>query len=270
LISAKSDYCGGCRVRLLPSIRYGTEGYPETIARRLRALNITTWIAALLGAGFAITQLLNPAPGMWKPGIVNALAALIFATIPLLHRFGPLAAPLAFSVAGYAAIFLDCFFLGIGTGMQFYYLVNTALVILFLGSEHAILSAALGGVAAILIIALETFVSRDTGLQPPVLIFGNFIITTIASCVVLFTIVLYGVREAEREHARSESLLANILPVPPSPAGSKGAARLLSRIDTKRLQFYLQTCRGLLRGPAIPLPTTWCSSSIASSPSSIG
>ena len=112
MISAKSDYCGGCRVRLLPSIRYGTEGYPETIARRLRALNITTWIAALLGAGFAITQLLNPAPGMWKPGIVNALAALIFATIPLLHRFGPLAAPLAFSVAGYAAIFLDCFFLG--------------------------------------------------------------------------------------------------------------------------------------------------------------
>ena len=212
MISAKSDYCGGCRVRLLPSIRYGTEGYPETIARRLRALNITTWIAALLGAGFAITQLLNPAPGMWKPGIVNALAALIFATIPLLHRFGPLAAPLAFSVAGYAAIFLDCFFLGIGTGMQFYYLVNTALVILFLGSEHVILSAALGGVAAILIIALETFVSRDTGLQPPVMIFGNFIITTIASCVVLFTIVLYGVREAEREHARSESLLANILP----------------------------------------------------------
>src|SRR4029077_256910 len=30
--------------------------------------------------------------------------------------------------------------------------------------------------------------------------------------VTLFTIVLYGVREAEREHARSESLLANILP----------------------------------------------------------
>jgi len=134
LFSAKPDYCGGCQVRLLPSIRYGTERYPETIARRLRALNITTWIAALLGAGFAVTQLLNPAPGMWKPGIVNALAALIFATIPLLHRFGPLAAPLAFSVAG--SIFLDCFFLGIGTGMQFYYLVNTALVILFLGSEH--------------------------------------------------------------------------------------------------------------------------------------
>jgi adenylate cyclase len=137
---------------------------------------------------------------------------LIFAAIPLLHRFGPLPAPLVFSITAYVVIFLDCFFLGIGTGMQFYYLVNTALLILFLGSDHVVLSAAFGGVSGVLIIALETFVPRTTGLQPAVLIFGSFIITTIASCVTLFTIVLYGVREAEREHARSESLLANILP----------------------------------------------------------
>jgi adenylate cyclase len=160
-------------VRLLPSIRYGTERYPETIARRLRALNITAWIGALLGAVFAVTQLLDPAPGMWKPGIVNALAALILTAIPVLHRFGPLAAPLAFSVTAYVAIFLDCFLLGIGTGMQFYYLVITALAILFLGSDHVVLSAALCVVAAVLIIALETFVPRDTGLQPAVTMFAS-------------------------------------------------------------------------------------------------
>jgi len=42
--------------------------------------------------------------------------------------------------------------------------------------------------------------------------FTSFIITTIGSCGVLFAVVLYGVRGAEFEHARSESLLANILP----------------------------------------------------------
>jgi adenylate cyclase len=136
-------------LRLLSNIGCGTERYPETIARRLRALNITTWIAAPLGAAFAVTQLLDPAPGLWKPGIVNALAALILTAIPLLHRFGPLAAPLAFSVTAYAAIFFDCVLLGIGTGMQFYYLVVTALVILFLGTEHMVLSAMLGVVAAV-------------------------------------------------------------------------------------------------------------------------
>ena len=199
-------------MRLLPSIRYGTERYPETIARRLRAVNITTWIAASLSAAFAITQLLNPAPNMWKPGVLNALAALIFAAIPLLHRFSPLAAPLVFSITAYVVIFLDCLLLGIGIGMQFYYLVIAALLILFLGSDHTILSAALCAVAAVLIIALEKFVPRDTGLQQAVMLFPSFIISTIASCVTLFTIVLYGVREAEREHARSESLLVNILP----------------------------------------------------------
>ena len=199
-------------MRLLPSIRYGTERYPETIARRLRAVNITTWIAASLSAAFAITQLLNPAPDMWKPGVLNALAALIFAAIPLLHRFSPLAAPLVFSITAYVVIFLDCLLLGIGIGMQFYYLVIAALLILFLGSDHTILSAALCAVAAVLIIALEKFVPRDTGLQQAVMLFPSFIISTIASCVTLFTIVLYGVREAEREHARSESLLVNILP----------------------------------------------------------
>jgi adenylate cyclase len=65
-------------------------------------------------------------------------------------------------------------------------------------------------------------VPRDTGLQPAATTFASFIITTIASCVLLFTIVLYAVREAEREHARSESLLANILP-----------ARIASRLKSQ-------------------------------------
>ena len=151
-------------MRLVPNVRYGTERYPENIARRLRALNITTWIAAAIFAFFAVVQLLGPAPRMWKPGVVNALAALIFTAIPLLHRFGQLAAPLVASVTAYVAIFLVCFLLGTGSGMQFYYLVITALLILFLGSDHVILSAALAAVAAILIIALERFVPRDNGL----------------------------------------------------------------------------------------------------------
>jgi hypothetical protein len=65
--------------------------------------------------------------------------ALIFAAIPLLHRFSPLAAPLVFSITAYVIIFLDCLLLGIGIAMQFYYLVIAALLILFLGSEHTIL-----------------------------------------------------------------------------------------------------------------------------------
>lgn len=113
-------------VRLLPNVRYGTEQYPENIARRLRVLNITTWIGAGVATFFAITQILDPAPGLQKVAAIHALAALVLTAVPLLHRIGPLAAPIAFVICAYAAIFVVCSLLGTGTGMQFIYLVITA------------------------------------------------------------------------------------------------------------------------------------------------
>jgi len=39
-------------LRLISIIRYGTERYPEKVARRLRLLNITTWIVSAVASGF--------------------------------------------------------------------------------------------------------------------------------------------------------------------------------------------------------------------------
>jgi hypothetical protein len=52
----------GCHVHRLASIRFGTERYPEQVARRLRSLNLTVWITVALTAGFAIVQFLDPTP----------------------------------------------------------------------------------------------------------------------------------------------------------------------------------------------------------------
>jgi hypothetical protein len=61
-------------MRFLPDIRYGTENYPEKVARRLRALNLAAWIGAAVAAlGFAndvALEFLNPKPGLWKAGVV--------------------------------------------------------------------------------------------------------------------------------------------------------------------------------------------------------
>jgi adenylate cyclase len=200
-IHARSDERRGCHLRLLPNVRYGTERYPENVARRLRLLNIATCIGFAVATFFAITQMLGPTPGLHEVAAINALAAVVMLSIPLLHRVGPRAAPLAFVISAYAAAFVVCVLLGIGTGMQFIYLVIAALVILLLGPDHVGLSAALYAVAAILVIVLEVFVPRDTGLQAAAMTFASFIITALASCAILFTLVLYGVREAELEHA---------------------------------------------------------------------
>lgn len=139
--------------------------------------------------------------------------------VPVLHRFGPLAAPLAFVTLVYLAIFSICAVVGTDSGMQMQYLVVTAIMILVLGAERARFVVALGVTAAVLMIALEVLVPPDTGIQPRAYTFAGFIVGVVSSCGILFAIVFYALRDmaraeaaAEREYERSESLLLNILP----------------------------------------------------------
>ena len=206
-------------MRLLPNIRYGTERYPENVARRLRALNLTSWIIAGIAAIYAIAQFIDPSPGVWKTGVANVVGGLTLTTVPFLHRFGALIGPIVFTISAYMLIWTDCSLTGIGNGMQMYYLGAAALGVLFVGTERIALASVMGLVAMLLIVALELFVPRSTGLQSDTAMFYNFVGTAIGCTGTLLAIVFYALREAARaeavaqhEHARSESLLANILP----------------------------------------------------------
>jgi adenylate cyclase len=220
-------------VRLLPDIRFGTERYPEKVARRLRAVNIAAWAGATIPAYFAVLRLLDPAPGMFRRGVVNALFAITTASIPLLHRFSPLAAPLALAAIAYVLLFRTAYQVGTGGGAYLHYLTATALVVLLIGTEHALLTAALAAVAAALIIVLHIIVPYNTGLlSASSLFYGNLLPNIVLSTTILFSIIFYSFRQlaraeaaAEREHQRSESLLRNILP-------PRVAERLKGRADT--------------------------------------
>ena len=83
---AQGQRAAGVAMRLLPNIRYGTESYPEKVARRLRAVNITAWFAAAVILFFALARLTDPV--RWPFGVVTALFAVAIAAVPLLHRFG--------------------------------------------------------------------------------------------------------------------------------------------------------------------------------------
>jgi hypothetical protein len=142
-------------LRLLPNIRFGTEQYPPKVARRLRALNITTWSAAVLGSIFAVTQLLDPTPGAWKVALTNVIGSLALAMIPMLHRVGPRAVPAGFAIIIYTYIFVVCWQIGVGTGMQIQYLAVAAVTILFLGTERIFLISAFAVAAVVLIIICD-------------------------------------------------------------------------------------------------------------------
>jgi adenylate cyclase len=207
-------------MRLLPNLRFGTEGYPEKVARRLRTLNLTAWIAAPVAGGFAIVQFLDPTPNVWKVATVNLVAMVVFAAIPRLHAVGPTAAAISFVSFSYVYLFVDLSLMGSGTGMQFYYPVGAALLVLFFGVERLALTAILGAAAVPFLVAIEVLVPHDTGMLHPMVLFGNYVVTSIVACAALMTIVIYALREAARaeataelERARSDALLANILPV---------------------------------------------------------
>lgn len=100
-------------MRWLPNIRYGTEAYPEKVARRLRAFNIAVWIAALIPGIMAFVRLFS---GKWQVAAADALVATAYASMPLLHRFGPLAAPLTFVCVSYAVIFWVSWLVGTNGG----------------------------------------------------------------------------------------------------------------------------------------------------------
>jgi adenylate cyclase len=204
---------------LLPDIRFGTERYPEKVALRLRTINITAWLAAAVIIVFGFLRLLDPKPLSWRLGAINIGTAVIFLAIPLLHRFSPLAAPLAMVFIADAFIVIVSVFVGTDAGTHLYLLITTALGALLLGTERTLLSVAIGIVAIGLIVALLYALPHATGIVSPTAVFFANIVNFVACSAMLFAIVFYALKQMagaeaalQREYDRSESLLLNILP----------------------------------------------------------
>ena len=203
-------------MREQPRVR--NQHYADRIARRRRILHLTTSMAVIISAGFGFIEVFA-APHLWWTGAINVAGAAIYAIVPSLYRFGELVPPLTFIGTAYASIFVICWIVGTGSGLQFYFLVASCLVVLQLGIDRIVLAAVLAAVAAGLVITLQFLVPRDTGVQPAWALSLGFVVTTISGCLMVVTTVWYAVREIVRaesamelEYERSEALLANILP----------------------------------------------------------
>ncbi len=214
----------------LPTTAIGTARYPEKVARRLRAMNVAVWCVAGLVAGFGVARLAQGGEErLWLAG-QNLLVAAGFALLPALHRFGPAVAPVCFIVLAGAFIFWVSFLLGSAGGVWLFYLTVAALGMLFLGLERLWVAGLLSALAAVLMIAVQFLAPADTGLLTPTQLAWNFAVNAVASCAIVFLVVLHALRAmvraeeaAEREHRRSEALLRNILP-PGVAARLKGFA----------------------------------------------
>ncbi|WP_176357574.1 adenylate/guanylate cyclase domain-containing protein [Mycobacterium persicum] len=192
--------------------------YARSAARRARLLSIAAWLAVVVSASFVLVQVLTNG-WVWPLSWINIAAAVVFAIVPMLHRFGELVAPLTFIGAAYVAVFASCWIIGTGSGAQFFFLVGACLVVLVLGIEHIVLASVLAALATALIIAVEFLVPRNTGIEPAWAQSAGFVVTTVSACVVVVVSVWFALRDTARaesimeaQYDRSEALLANMLP----------------------------------------------------------
>jgi adenylate cyclase len=199
-------------MRFVPSIRYGTERYPEAVARRLRAVNITAWLVAVALALFAIKRPTDP-------DRLTILTAICVASVPLLHRFGPVAAPLALILLIYVQACRIVITVGTGDAVWLVYLTSAPLSILVFGIDRTWLTAALGVLATGIAITLNVTAPHATGDLPESALRVNFALNFATNISIQFIVVLYALRQAalaeakaDREYQRSETLLRNILP----------------------------------------------------------
>ena len=205
-------------MRLARLISFGTERYPEKVARRLRIVNVGAWSAAILATPLTIVRITDIAHPAFAVG--NLLFIALAAAVPLLHRFGPQAALLALIFLFYAFTFRIAFYVGTSDGVWLNFVSGAALTTLLVGAERIRLAAGVAVLSVGLVVLLHMVVPKDTVLMASRLSpFAKLTANVAANTVILVLIVFYAVRQferaeaaAEREHARSESLLLSILP----------------------------------------------------------
>jgi adenylate cyclase len=91
---------------------------------------------------------------------------------------------------------------------------------LIIGTEHYLITLALGVISVGLVILQEIMLPRDIGFASKTLLFlTNFSATIVIDSAILYAIIFYAVKQmeraetaADREQQRSEGLLVNILP----------------------------------------------------------
>lgn len=215
----------------LPDLPEGRRDYEDAASRRLATLTISTRIAAGIVAAYGIAELIL-IPQVPHIGLINLVSAAVFMATPLLYRFGSLVASTAFVVAAYAFTVFVCSQLGTDSGLQFYFFVGAALIMLVIGTDHIVIAGTLGISGAVLAIALEWLVPPNTGVYSESAMRLSFAVTVAAASLMMIVVMgsamgrIEGAETALRlEFAKSEALLTNILP-------DSIATRLKNRDDT--------------------------------------
>ena len=192
----------------------GTSGYAPEDQRRLKILNM---IAALIvvTTGVYAAQHWSMGYDAYRPIIlINSALFVISATVPLLHRFGPIAAAMTLVVCEYAALAALSAYLGRNAGLQMQLFVPAAAAFVVLGLERLWLIVVVTVVGIVLHLVIWFSFPPESALLKidDAVLSGFYIQAAITTGALIAASVWYAFRLVEHARRETDTLLRNILP----------------------------------------------------------
>jgi adenylate cyclase len=193
---------------------FGIGGYPPQVQRRLKILNVVSYLIAFFTFAYAVQHIFVDVRA-WAPVIIiNLLLAAVALLVPLAHRFNEVAGGLILAGAEFVALFVLTGYLGHSSGIHIQYIAYAAapFVILGLGRLKLILALVVVGFALhlaswFLFPDHRAFLTVDASNLN-----AMYVTASVTTFGLIAATVYYAFHLAERAEAQTESLLRNILP----------------------------------------------------------
>ena len=199
-------------VQLLISV--GTHSYAPDVRRRLRILNVMSYIVMIVTSTYIIQYLALDAVKYAPLIIINFIILAFVSTIPFAHRYHELAGAFILIITEFAALFALTAYLGRPSGIQLQYIIGASVPFLVFGIHRLRLIAVIVVIALLLHIAAWFFYSRHDALMfldktTLSTIYINAVTTTF---LVTAIVIYYAMKLADKAETELEDLLHNILP----------------------------------------------------------
>lgn len=224
---------------------FGIVSRDPDVVRRQRFTNLGAYAAAANAASHLAINAMHGPVSLMPVQLYNAAFAIAALAVPLLHRFGPDIGAFCLVLLILAGNTYVVWMLGTESALHVYLTLAGAMLFMF-GVERWRLFLGWFVLVAI-VLGLTVVLAPEHGLllggDDPLhrMLSSHAMLNTIAINALLIFYALSSLRQAEAsreaEHARSEALLAALMPQPVAAKLKQGANGIAERIDNLSVMF---------------------------------
>ena len=195
-------------------VEAGTHGYPPETRRRLMILNMIAYLIVITTLIYALQQTFLDYGRYWPIVYINFAIVAIVAAVPLMHRFGSVAAALLILVTECAALLAFTYYLGRESGLHIQYVAFSAAAFVVYGLGRMWLIIPSITIALVLHLVCWFWFPQSVAVLPTDqdMLDSLYTQAAVTTFGLISAAVFYAFRLAENAKAETEALLRNVLP----------------------------------------------------------